>query len=115
MTSPHHDAWKQRLVQRYAAIKLNFIEEVNLKYHAFVYILSFLQVLVEITFHRHFEVCFDSTKQSNLEDIRQWFNGMLVGCGQKPWRRQGRKWAIVQYRLSLHVSMWQSREKPLPA
>ena len=115
MTSPHHDAWKQRLAQRYAAIKLNFIEEVNLKYHAIVYILSFPQVLVEVTFHRHFEACIDNEKKSNLEDIRKWFNGMLVGCGQKPWRKHGRKWAIAQSKLRLHVSTWQSREKPLPA
>ena len=115
MASPDHDVWKQRVAQRYANIKLNFIEEVNLKYHVIVYILSFLQVLVEVTFHRHFEVCFDCEKQSSLEDIRQWFNGMLVGCEQKPWRKHGRKWAIAQSRLNLHVSMWQSREKPLPA
>ena len=112
MASPDHDAWKQRVAKHYAKIKLNFTEKVNLKYHVIVYILLFLQDLVE-TFHRHFEACFDSEKQSSLEDMRQWFNGMLVGCGQKPWRKQGRKWAIVQSKLSLHVSMWQRREKPL--
>ena len=90
MASPDHDAWKQRLAQRYANIQLNLIEEVNLKYHAIVYILSFLQVLVKVTFHRHFKVCLDSKKQLSLEDIRQWFNGMLVGCGQKPWRKPGK-------------------------
>ena len=112
MASPDHDAWKQRVAKHYAKIKLNFIEEVSLKYYVIVYILSFLQALVE-TFHRHFIVCFNSEKQSSLEDIRQWFNGMLVGCGQKPWRKQGRKWAIVQSKLSLNVSMWQRREPPL--
>ena len=109
MASPDHDAWKQRVAKHYAKIKLNFIEEVSLKYHVIVYILLFLQDLLE-TFHCHFEVCFNREKQSSLEDIRQWFNSMLVGCGQKPWRKQGRKWAIVQTKLSLHVSMWQRRE-----
>ena len=112
MASPDHDAWKQRVSKHYAKIKLNFIEEVSLKYYVIVYILSFLQALVE-TFHRHFTVCFNSEKQSSLEDIRQWFNGMLVGCGQKAWRKQGRKWAIVQSKLNLNVSMWQRRETPL--
>ena len=73
-----------------------------------------MQALVEITFHRYFMVCFDSEKQSSLKDIRQWCNDVLVGCGLKPWRKQGRKWAIAQSRLSLHETMWQRREIPLP-
>ena len=76
------------------------------------FILNIFQALVEESFHQHFMVCFDSEKQLSLEDIRQWFNGMLVGCGQKIWRKQGRKWAIVQSKLSLHTCMWQRREIP---
>ena len=113
MTSPDHDAWKERVIQNYANIKLNFIEEVSVKYQIILNLYIF-QAIVQISFHRHFMICFDSEKQSSLEDIRQWFNIMLVGCGQKPWRKQGRKWAIVQSRLSLCESMWQRRETPLP-
>jgi len=49
-----------------------------------------------------------------LEEICDWFNGILTECGQKPWRRKGRKWAIAQSKLSLHVSMWQRRDTLLP-
>jgi len=70
------------------------------------------QAIIE-TFDRYFEICFDTKKQSSLEDIRKWFNGRLTGCGQKPWRRHGRKWAIAQSKLRIHASMWQHRDPPL--
>ena len=65
-------------------------------------------------FHIYYVVCFDAEKKSSLEDIREWFNVHLVGRGQQPWRKHGRKWKFVQSKLGLRVSMWQLREKPLP-
>ena len=112
MASPEHDAWKERIIKHYAKIKLNYIEEVSVKYCIILYYI-FFQALVEESFPQHFMVCFDDEKQLSLEDIRQWFNSMLVGCGQKIWKKQGKKWAIVQSKLSLHACMWQRREIPL--
>jgi len=100
-------------LKKCAKIKLNFIEEVKLKQIVFNLRMYFIfQSFVE-TFHRHLEICFDAEKQSSLEEIRDWFNGRLTECGQKPWRRQGRKWAIAQLKLNLHVSMWQRKDTPL--
>ena len=73
--------------------------------------LSF-QALLE-TFPRYFALCFDTKKQSSLEEILKWFNIKLVACGQKPWTQQGKKWAIAQSKLKLHTSMWQHRDIPL--
>ena len=114
MASPEHDVWRERLVQRYANTKLNMVEEVGVKYQIILYLYIF-QTLVEITFHRYFMVCTDSEYQISLEDIRKWFNTILVECAERPWRKHGRKWAIVQSKLSLHESMWQKRETPIPS
>lgn len=73
---------------------------------------SYLFQAIIATFYHYYTVCFDTEKQSSLEEIREWFNIKLVSYGQDPWRKHGRKWAIVQSKLSLHMATWQRRASP---
>ena len=71
-------------------------------------ILSF-QALID-TFYQEYTVCFDHSKKATSEEILRWFNVKLVGCGQKPWKKISRKWAIAQAKLRLSVQVWQRRD-----
>lgn len=44
-------------------------------------------------------ICFDTEKKCTSEDIQEWFNGRLVGCGLEPWKRNSKKWAIAKGKL----------------